>query len=374
MIDVRVQRSLGPYQDPWDRLVEARTPPPVDQRSWWAETMAGPDSRFVLVVAGDHLIGGLALDITRRWGVTHLRITGDSLFPTEMDLLVDPDHTDVALEHFRRWLRSHDHGVVDLDGLPEQSLLRRALPVDVEEIDRPGSPYIPLRGSFDDYMRRLSRNLRRDLRRVSRRLKEHGVSHRRLAPTEVEFGLATLRRLHSNRFTDDSAFLPYFDRFAQAARHGARRGELAFHVLARDDEVIAIEALAEVDGHLASFQTGMAPRDDRRYRGAGNLLLFHFLEDAWRRGLHEVDLGREPDHFKARLTSHVRPVKRLVGSWGWRSDALQTAVRARARIGHQRRRVTRHLQRAQNAEEAPEHIATGPRERLPSLPAQAERH
>ena len=61
--------QLGRWTAQWDHLVDLSRLPSPFMRSWWLTGTAGPRPRFVLVVQGDLLLGGLALEEGRRLGL-----------------------------------------------------------------------------------------------------------------------------------------------------------------------------------------------------------------------------------------------------------------------------------------------------------------
>jgi CelD/BcsL family acetyltransferase involved in cellulose biosynthesis len=345
VVELKVQKELGPFREQWDRLVATDPSPPTDMTSWWLESLGGTSRRFVLLVDGDRLLAGLPVHLAHRRGVVDLRLLGGEFWPAGADVVADPAAAASATHHLGRWLRSHRHCTVDFNGVRPDSLLRAALPTSVREIDLPGSPIIDLSDGYHKWQEQRSRNFRKDLRRHERRLHGEGVRYRTLSPAETEWGLDCLRELHEQRFGAHSAFLPHFERFAAAAPAGVARRELVLHVLTTDERIIAIEATLEVGGWVSSVQTAMA-HGERRFRGAGTVLLAKILEYADHHGLRGLELGREPSDYKARWTDDIYPVKRLTGAWGWRPSAVSIANRSRARAARQASGLRRRTRRA----------------------------
>jgi hypothetical protein len=342
MIAVHVQSDLGRYRGQWDDLVLAQATPPTDLRSWWLEGIADAESRFVLVADGDRLLGGVAVNVRRRWGVTHLELLGNDYYPSDIDVVADASQIVLVVIHLGRWLRSHRHGTVDLDGVRERSLLLATVPAGVDEVVVPGAPFVTLSGTFAEYLAGRSTNLRSSVKRQSKRLEGEGVTYRRLAPEELPLGLMTLRELHGDHFGAQSSFTPHFERFQAAARAGVACGELVFHALSCEDRLIATIVTMEVGRHVSWLQSGMASRDERRFHGAGTVLLAKVLQGACEQGMLGVDLGRDPSAHKARWTEDIRPVRQLVGSWGGRPESLEHLRNSRDQIYKDVRRIKRH--------------------------------
>ena len=95
--------DLGGWAAQWDQLVDSSPLPSPFLRSWWLTGVGGPDGRFLLVVEGDRLIGGLAVEL--RPPMRSVRIMGDgSLCPDHLDLLAAPGHEAAVISLLRDWL------------------------------------------------------------------------------------------------------------------------------------------------------------------------------------------------------------------------------------------------------------------------------
>src|SRR5438093_9962218 len=75
-LTTRVASELGTFRAAWDALVDGIEVPSPFLRSWWLHHAAGPHPVFVLVLEGETLVGGLALQQDRRWGIPRLRVQG----------------------------------------------------------------------------------------------------------------------------------------------------------------------------------------------------------------------------------------------------------------------------------------------------------
>lgn len=331
MPTVEVRRDLEGYRDQWDALVPEGDPPSPFQRAWWLESLAGEHGRFVLVVRGDRLLGGLAVSQRTRWGVARLQLIGADLYPVYCDVLADPGEADVVVDHLRGWLRRHRQCLFDFDGVVGSGLLAQALPPGVRSRRVTGAARVSLDQGYDAYLASRSRNLRSSIRRHRTRLNDQGYTHRVLDPQDPVAALGVLRSVHSQRFAGRSVFLPTFDRFAVAADAGMRAGELAVHALARDDDVLAVEATFQVGDLVASYQAGIdATRSEAR--GAGTALLASVIEWACDRGHTAFSFLRGEEDYKLRWAGHVDDVHRLTGGQGRGTDQLLRAHRVRSRL------------------------------------------
>ncbi|HSK97938.1 MAG TPA: GNAT family N-acetyltransferase [Euzebyales bacterium] len=343
---LEVHTALGPFREQWDAMVAAAPVPPVDWRSWWIEGSAVPQTRFLLVLEDGRLLGGLAVEQRSVLRVPLLRLAGHDQHVADCDILAAAGAEDTVVECLRAWFRSLGGCLVDFNGVRCDPLLGRILPPGVGQRAHAlgGAPLARLADGFDAYLRRRSSSWRSNYRRNARRLGALDYHHRRLESSEVEIGLTALRRLHGQRFTDGSDFLPSFERFAAAARIGSRRGELAFHVLARGDHIIAVNAVVEVGSYWSYYQGGRNT-EDPRFGGAGTVLLGKIIEDGCIRGAHSLDLGLRTDTYKLRMADEVRCARRLTGGIGWAAPVAHGAGALRRQVPRPAVKVLRSARR-----------------------------
>ncbi|MGH9031109.1 MAG: GNAT family N-acetyltransferase [Acidimicrobiia bacterium] len=308
MTTTEVRPALGEHGGAWDALVDVAPLPSPFLRSWWLEGVAGPDARFVLVHDGGELIGGLALEEDRPFGIRRLRPIGILLGADQLDMVTAPGREHQAAEALRQWLRETPARVVDLPGCSEHTRL-------VSVLSRPGvevvdiAPWTPLPASFSDYMALRPGELRSQIDRPRRRLRREGAQYRVVEPPETERALTHLRPLHAQVFGETSQFLPFFDRFARAAPAGIARRELVMHEFAVDGRTVAVNVCFEVAGRLSYYQVG---RDaDRRWRGSGTTLIAHAVEHAIEAGCRELDLLRGAEAYKRQWATEQREVLRI---------------------------------------------------------------
>jgi len=70
-----VLSELGPWVEAWNELVAAAPLPTPFSRAWWLEHVSLHRPRFVLVVEGRELVGGLALEERIVAGISFVPIT-----------------------------------------------------------------------------------------------------------------------------------------------------------------------------------------------------------------------------------------------------------------------------------------------------------
>jgi CelD/BcsL family acetyltransferase involved in cellulose biosynthesis len=337
-----VLEQLGRWASQWDRLVDLSPLPSPFLRSWWLTGTAGPRPRFLLIVQGDQLLAGLALE-ERHWlGLPRLRMMGAGpLAPDHLDLLAVPGQEDVAVHRLEPWLRRPGTRLVDLAGIRAGSRLITALPANARCEPAGVAPWAPLPADFETYMAARPALFRRNLRKASSRLTRAGATHRRNKGPEAVESLGTLRQLHDAQWGERSLFLPAFDRFAAACRLAADFDEVSVHELTVDQAVIAIVVTFEVAGRVSLYQS--ARLTDPRWRDATTVLLAAIIGDACTRGFTEVDFLRGDETYKANFATARRELLRLRAANSWAGQVammLETAARKLKRLVRQHPFVT----------------------------------
>ena len=123
---------------------------------------------FLLVVDGDRLLGGVALQEGRRLGLPCFRMLGAGpLCPDHLDLLAVQGEEDVVGRLVGDWLRRPGARLFDLEGIRTDSRLFTVLPNHVRREFLAVAPWVALPADFEDYLAARSANFRRNLRRAS---------------------------------------------------------------------------------------------------------------------------------------------------------------------------------------------------------------
>jgi CelD/BcsL family acetyltransferase involved in cellulose biosynthesis len=310
-----VQTRLAPHEAAWDALVERLPLPSPFLRSWWLRHAAGPNPRFALVLDGDALVGGLALEEERWLGVPRLRVAGaGALCPDHLDVVALPGRDQDVLAALAAWLRRPGSRLLDLEGVAAGARVAGALPGRVRREVIAVAPWAPLPSDPQEWHRSRSRNFRSNLRKAANRLGREGAIHRLARGDAADAALATLRRLHAARWGTRSRFLTAYGRFAAAAHAAAAGDELAVHELVVGGTVVAAMVCFEVAGRVSMYQSGWLPA--HRWRNASTLLLTRVIEDACQRGFTEVDLLRGDEPYKRGFAAAERELLRLRAAHG----------------------------------------------------------
>jgi CelD/BcsL family acetyltransferase involved in cellulose biosynthesis len=307
-------------------------------RSWWLGAVARGSPRFLLVYDGEQLIGGLALEEHRAFGVSVFRTMGSGpLCPDHLDLLAMPGREVAVDRAVRAWTGRSGSRVFELDGVAAGSRLPGLLP-SARQTTVVVAPWTSLPSDPDAFLPTRSANFRSNVRKAASRLARDGVAYRTVPASTFDDGLLTLRSLHAERW-GSSSFLSAFDRFFSAARGGAQAGELSLHELvAGGTATIASVACFEVAGRVSAYQGGRS--SDRRWRSAGTVLLYEVIRSAASRGFTECDLLRGDEPYKANFATGERAILSLRASHGVPGHLLQAGNGA---YGHAKRAAGRTL-------------------------------
>ena len=321
------QPLLGRYAPAWDALVDQAPLPTPFLRSWWLEHTSCGRPVFVLVLDGEVLVGGIALQEERAVGRHAAAVHGQRpALPRSprSPRRARPGARRRGCAAHRRW-RRRDPAIVDLDGMRSDALVTGCF-------DKPTvilstvAPYLALDGP-GSLVGRPTR---------ARWRKKHGLVHRVVAAEDADVALRTLRSLHEQRWGQESRFLPTIGRFESAAREGMRRGELLVHELVApgggDGDVVAVSVVLNVAGRASYYQVGR--RTEPEWSGAGTAVLACSVAAAVDAGCHEFDFLRGAEPYKRDWSTGERSIYRLVadvGGRGARASVLAAAIVARQR-------------------------------------------
>lgn len=341
-----VRDSLGPWAQAWDDLVERSALASPFLRTWWLDT-AGERPYYVLVLDGDRLLGGLALDRTRVAGVDVLRVlTGGKLCPDHLDLVSDPDRVGDVVRALRGWFRSPGARVVDLDGLVAGAAVLEVLaPARVTVTDV--AIWEPLT-TYSDYLARRGRTFVKNLGRRERRAERRGLLFRRAEPAETSALLDHFTALHRPR-PDRRELLREMPRLGPAVEAGAARGDVVLHVAETPEgHCCGVLITFVTAGRMRSYQHARSL--DRDHRDVGTLLHAVAIEEACEAGMVEWDFLRGAEAYKRDFASEERPLLRARSAHGVRGRALLRAQYAAGSLRRVAGRVRRRLSGAGTSE------------------------
>lgn len=312
----------------WSRLVdEAGADQPFLHhewvRAWWECFGAGKELRILVVKAGREpvAIAPLMLSKRRLYGsdVRHLEFIWN-VYAERFDVLVGARRQE-AYRAIWTYLSSQKTrwDVLRLQQVPEGSTTLEEFPrLAAQHGCRVGlwrsgdSPYVPLSGTWERYVKGLPSKHRSNLRNRLKRLGQLGeVSLEIVSSTEhLDHALEDGFRLEAAAWKGQAGTAirarpeacRFYTRLAQAA---ARRGSLRLSFLTLDGQRIAFGYYLQYGNKLYLLKPGYDPRFAPY--SPSNLLCYLVLRDAFERGIAELDFLAAADPWKLDWTSAVRP-------------------------------------------------------------------
>lgn len=292
-------------------------PSPMQSPNWlatWWETYGGGNRQLsTLALRFDGQLVGLAplyidtTDQTLRW-LGDGRVCSD-----HQTLIVDPNHVETSTTAVAEWLLQSDAAhwrQLRLEAVNHNDAALRQLIDKLEaagcplsQREEPGSCYIDLPATWDEYLASVSKNHRKRTRRA---YKESFVSGRARVDVyrsaeECLSAFDTLVRLHNDRRTalgeagafEDAQFL-HFHRLAVQRLANANAVQLT--LLSVDDEPVAAEYVLENNDTQFAYQGGLSAAGEAI--SAGNLSMLWQLKNAIERGQQRLDLLRGLEKYK----------------------------------------------------------------------------
>ncbi len=326
--------ALDGLRDDWDRLLEISNAAGVfltwDWITAWRGTL-GRDHDLRIATGRDpddgRLVGiaPLAVEPRARAGVRHraLVVAGSGpAAPDHLDLILEPGtEPAVAPVLWDALERDGDWDLLDLDGVTGGGALaavaaRRAC--DRAKADEIPCPYLELPQSWEEFERRLGKNLRQNLGRYRRKLDREApgpVTERLVTDAaDLDATLADLGDLHQQIRTskgDTGAFatarLRSFHR--EVARRFLESGRLRLHRLDVDGRLAAAIVCFRY-GDTVSFYTTGYDETWARY-GPGRRILARAIASAIAEGATVFDFLRGDEAYKDHWNTEVRADLRI---------------------------------------------------------------
>ena len=328
-----LHRDFSEFSAPtWNSLVEqsiADTPfSRYEYLSEWWKTLGGGEwkqARLVLVSAAenDQLVGIAPLFITEYDGQQALMLIGSIEISDYLDLIVRADDLSRFLSGLLDFLVSRfasagNWAALDWYNLPDSSPTLVALKTESErlgwtyheEIYRP-TPYIPLNGSFDEYLSRLDKKQRHEIRRKMRRAAESGrvrfyvVDKNADIETELEgFFHLMIQDPNKAMFLRDAMR----EQMSSTIHAAHEQGYLWLGFLEADGEKVAASLNFDYKNKLWGYNSGVSR--SHMELSPGWVLLAHVIQWCCENGRYEFDFMRGDEEYKYRFGGVNRFVMR----------------------------------------------------------------
>jgi predicted N-acyltransferase len=323
----------------WNKLVEQSIADKPFSRyeylsEWWktlggGEWSIGVDGRaerpllvLISAIENDQLVGIAPLFISEYDGQQALLLVGSIEISDYLDLIVRVEDLPRFLSGLLDFLVSSQTGkwaAIDWYNLPDSSPTPGALKAESEkrgwiyreEIYRP-TPYIPLNGSFDEYLSRLEKKQRHEIRRKMRRAAESGrvrfyvVDKNAAIEAELEgFFHLMIQDPNKAMFLRDAMR----EQMSSTIHAAHEQGYLWLGFLEVDGEKAAASLNFDYKDKLWGYNSGVSRA--HMELSPGWVLLAHVIQWCCENGRYEFDFMRGDEEYKYRFGGVNRFVMRL---------------------------------------------------------------
>lgn len=286
----------------WDRLS-------IWARPWFI--WAAADNRSVILVFKDinnSLIALLPLTLESSVFSKLYRGHRFDLFPEEIDFIYK-NRNEGLVTALADWLRSN-RSILDLDGIRKDALIADLLNKDLYLKSDPtdSSRVFYEFGTYDDFLKKSSRNLRSSLNRASKKLDELGIEFHQFHEVEENW-LEVFFQLHSEQFGEKSELIMRRESFEQILHQASTQNCLRVMSARIGDELIAIDIWFAQNSQWFLINGGR--KTDKIYTNLSNLMIVNGLVDAFSNGATRVSLMRPDSQYKQRLGGESLELMRL---------------------------------------------------------------
>ncbi|MGI9456896.1 MAG: GNAT family N-acetyltransferase [Aeoliella sp.] len=358
-IDVITSRDeLATIRDEWERLPRPSVmQSPAWLLAWWnVYNRSNSQLSVVAVRDGVKLIGLAPWYTESTRSSCRLRWMGDGRACSDhATILCESEHQAQVARTIADWmvnaeadswqqfvLDSVDDDDTMLSQLVDQ-LADRGCPISHQQ--EPGSCYVELSTTWDEYLASVSKNHRKKCRRYFKQFFATGKARVEVFNTADACAEAfdLMAKLHNDRrraVGDEGAFTePRFRAFHRSAIYElAARGQLQLRVLHVDDQAVAAEYLLEEGDSLFAYQGGLSAAGEAV--SAGTLSMIAMIRDAIDTGHRRLDLLRGVERYKFSWGARHRPAKTVIIRRGnaigrigaWRASTWSSAKKLRHRL------------------------------------------
>jgi CelD/BcsL family acetyltransferase involved in cellulose biosynthesis len=322
------REALDTLRDSWTALwLKLPAATPFNSWEWaaaWLATLGKDvDARFVLLESGDTLRGILPLADARRGGLMFvaprtLRFCGvDLAYPDQLEPVVDPADLPMFLDLalgavFREGgLPSTLHLPMIAEDSPTQTALGSLANYRTSSRVVSVAPYLPVAGTFEEFLGTLSSNERYKIRnRTKKLLTGKGVEYGEVPDLTPVQALSFLRTLHAKR-AQQKGIESTFDTDAVQDFHAELlrifpRERIVFRCLRKDSEVFAMFYGFVVANRMFYFQLGYDPTWSDS--SPGLVLLSQTIRETFGMGCREYNFLQGNEAFKSTWTKAARPL------------------------------------------------------------------
>jgi CelD/BcsL family acetyltransferase involved in cellulose biosynthesis len=321
-------------KDAWDALAASMPLPSIFCTwewiyTWWEHFGAGYALHILFVYDGPKLMGILPLAfqrtlVNREWSIGRILAFCGSreLYPDHLDVITAKEHAEQCLEalcgylavEFRDWdvcqlpLSAEGSNLVSWFG-NDRTIQQYGFGLATQRASF--AHFIPIAGSFEDYLNTLDTKQRYNLRSRKKKLEKEGFSFKPCDPVADEKGLDTLFEIHGLRSKqknirstfNDADILEFHKSLAKRIQ---KSGWLSLRFLQNDKQTIAASYNFIYQGRVFSYQKGMDPQWERY--GPGKAIVYEAIHEAFANGCTEYNFLQGNEEYKSGWTQDSRPL------------------------------------------------------------------
>jgi hypothetical protein len=232
------------------------------------------------------------------------------VFPDHLDIIASKDDAENCINAIFEFLSSkyRTWDVLHLSHATEESRLiyhinKNEFPFDSERNAATVAPFIPLSGSFEDYLKRFDHKQRYNIRRMKKKLYEsHGIKYMSCDPPQNNECLITLFNLHEKRAKEKNIISTFkgpriFNFHNALLGRTSKNGWPWLRSLGNEREIISVFYGFSLGGRLFNYQVAHDPVWEKY--SPGTVLLYCVIEDAFNDGCKEFDFLRGNEKYKS---------------------------------------------------------------------------
>jgi CelD/BcsL family acetyltransferase involved in cellulose biosynthesis len=342
-VTIAGREAFSALRDEWNGLC-ARMEYSTPFATWewadcWLQTI-GRDATLQIVVArrAGCAVGilPLAKRLSGNWLPVFTMLGTERLYPDHIALIAASEASDTLLASLLRAAMQAGGGLarIDLPLVAEGSGMDRACVNAglLSQMRTAGiAPYIPINGSYEEFLAGLSGNERYKIRnRTKKLLAMPGVRFGGVAASEYQTVLRRLRELHGSRAAQKgikSSFdLDDVQEFHTRLIDALPAGTVTFRCLWSGDEIFAVFYGFTLQGRVFYFQLGYDPA--WADRSPGIVLLSEVIREAHMQGCAEFNFLQGDEPFKWTWTRK----KRTLNNWAFYRPGVAGAARRTVEI------------------------------------------
>jgi CelD/BcsL family acetyltransferase involved in cellulose biosynthesis len=326
-VKIATIKEFQESRDAWNKLALAMSFPSIFCTwewiyTWWEHFGRDYEPVILFVYKDAELVGILPLAYHKTLNGAlfsrKLSYCGSmELYPDHLDIICSKEDAEQCLDAVFEFLRSEykEWDMLNISLFSEGSnlfdyLSRKDFYFDSEIKQISVAPYITLSGSFDEFSRTLSGNLRKNIRASKRKLLEqYDIKYILCDPLQSHYGLKTLFTLHEQRAKRKNILstfnVEHIVNFHNSlVQRISKNGWLWLGYLRNEEKVIAASYCFAFGGHIFSYQKGIDTEWERY--SSGTIINYETIKEAFSKNYKEFDFLRGNEEHKRQWTKQCR--------------------------------------------------------------------